>query len=56
MIPDRRKARALLEAIDSELRIPYNYMLFDFHPECPADQRYKTNILGERGPYPICFV
>jgi hypothetical protein len=55
MTPDRKKASNLIQAIDRELNIPYNYILFDFHPECPPEQRYKTNILCERGPYPICL-
>ena len=55
MTPDRKKAASLIQAIVHELSVPYNYILFDFHPECPPDQRYKTNILCERGPYPICL-
>jgi hypothetical protein len=55
MIPDRKKASAMIQAIIRELSIPYNYVLFDFHPECPPDQRVKTNILCERNPYPICL-
>jgi hypothetical protein len=55
MIPDRKKASVMIQAIVRELSIPYNYVLFDFHPECPPDQRVKTNILCERDPYPVCL-
>lgn len=55
MLPTKKKAQSLLAAVEKELTAPYNYMLFDYHPQCPADQRYKTNILCERDPFPVCL-
>lgn len=56
MMPDRKKAQTLLTTVERELDKPYQYMLFDFQSSCPANQRFKTNLLGENGPYPISFV
>jgi hypothetical protein len=55
MIPDRKKAQQLISTLDEELRKPYNYVLFDFDPRCPPEQRFKTNILCEREPYPVAL-
>ena len=55
MMPDRKKGRQLLQEIESVLETPYRYCLFDFQPSCPANQRFKTNIVGET-EYPIAFV
>jgi hypothetical protein len=55
MLPDRKKAQQLISTLDDELRKPYNYVLFDFDPKCPIEQRFKTNILCEREPYPVAL-
>lgn len=56
MVPDRKKGKLLLEAIEKELEKPYNYVMFDFHPSCPTNERYKTNILCENEPTPMSLV
>jgi hypothetical protein len=53
MVPDRTKAKLLLETVVKELEKPYNYVMFDFQPLCPVSQRYKTNILCENELHPI---
>ena len=55
MLPCRQKAKQLIITLDRELQKPYNYVMFDFHPMCHPDQRFKTNILCEREPYPVAL-
>ena len=56
MIADKKKQRCLLSAVENELQVPYRYVMFDFHPLCPPDLRYKTNFLCENEPFPIALV
>lgn len=56
MMPDRNKARILLETVEKELEKPFNYILFDFQPQCPPNLRFKTNILCENGTHPVALV
>ena len=55
MLPCRKKAQQLITSLDRELQKPYNYVMFDFHPMCPQDRRFKTNILCERDPYAVAL-
>lgn len=56
MLPDKKKAQQLIITLDQELQKPYGYVFFDFHPSCPLNQRFKTNILCERDPFPVALV
>ena len=47
MLPDRKKAKLLMQTIEKELEKPFNFVMFDFDPRCPANQRFKVDILGE---------
>ena len=47
MHPDKRKAQLLLSTMEDVLREPYSYIMIDFQPQNPVEQRYKTNILSE---------
>lgn len=56
MYSNRKQAQTILQSIQKELEKPFNYVHFDFHPLCPENQRIKTNLLCETGPYPIALV
>jgi len=56
MIPESKKAKALLQSIQSEFSQPYAYFMFDFQKCCHPDQRFKTNIFCENGGSPFAHV
>ena len=55
MYPERNKAKLVLAAVQKELEKAYNYVLFDFDPRCPTEERIKCNILCEREPEPFAL-
>ena len=53
MYPDRKKARLLFKTLEKEFEKPFSYVVFDFDPRCPIQERIKCNILCERETTPI---
>ena len=54
MLPNRSKASILLNTVEKELeKKPYNYVMFDFQPNCPVSQRFKLDILDD--PHYLTF-